>query len=273
MRRVVRVLSSSARTAHVETDDGEAYVKALGNPEGPHILACELVGTRAAAWLGLPVLDHVILNLKTSDVVAYPESSEPEIGPAYATRALPGTTWGDNEEALEAIENSEAIAGLVVLDTWLLNCDRYRVRGDEIRANQRNVFLADEGAARGRFRLMAIDHTHAFTCGAELSAKKLQRIELIQSTEVFGLFPKFVPLVTRSNVAALAKRLAAFSKGDASKLVAGIPAQWGCTPETAATIGEFLTLRAAFVSARIEDMLTPSCGWNAVLDFKDNGNG
>jgi hypothetical protein len=43
--------------ACVETDAGEGFLKAMGNPESPHVLACELVGTLLAEWLGLPTLE------------------------------------------------------------------------------------------------------------------------------------------------------------------------------------------------------------------------
>ena len=55
----------------------------MGNPkEGPHILACELVGTRVAEWLGLPTLDYGVMDLTVDDAVAYEEADAPSPGPA-----------------------------------------------------------------------------------------------------------------------------------------------------------------------------------------------
>jgi hypothetical protein len=42
---------------------GTAYVKVLGNKEGPHMLASEWVGTSLAQWFGLRVPDFAIIQL------------------------------------------------------------------------------------------------------------------------------------------------------------------------------------------------------------------
>lgn len=52
--RYVESIPTSTRVVRVETDQGEGFLKALGNPEGPHVLACELVGTLLAEWMGIP---------------------------------------------------------------------------------------------------------------------------------------------------------------------------------------------------------------------------
>ena len=48
---VIRGLESSTGPLHVMTDAGRAYVKTLGNPEGPDALVAEWIGTRLAQWL------------------------------------------------------------------------------------------------------------------------------------------------------------------------------------------------------------------------------
>jgi len=40
-KRLLRVLDTSMGTAEIETDAGRAYIKAMGNRQGPHQLACE----------------------------------------------------------------------------------------------------------------------------------------------------------------------------------------------------------------------------------------
>lgn len=57
---MVQALPSGSEALQVETDAGLAFAKLPGGKEGPHILACELVGTRLVALLGLPVLDWVL---------------------------------------------------------------------------------------------------------------------------------------------------------------------------------------------------------------------
>lgn len=66
--RVIRGLETSTGPLYVTTDTGRAYVKTLGNPEGPDALVSEWIGTRLAQWLGLPTFDIA--------VVEYPEGLE-----------------------------------------------------------------------------------------------------------------------------------------------------------------------------------------------------
>jgi hypothetical protein len=63
VRKFLKGFPTSACTALVETDKGQAYLKALGGPEGPHTLAAELVGTQLAAWFGLSTFDWSIIML------------------------------------------------------------------------------------------------------------------------------------------------------------------------------------------------------------------
>lgn len=57
IRRVASVFPSGTSVVEAVTDAGAGYVKFLGNPEGPHVLATEYVGTRLASEMGLPTLD------------------------------------------------------------------------------------------------------------------------------------------------------------------------------------------------------------------------
>jgi hypothetical protein len=51
--RFERSIRTSTRACVIMTDAGEAFIKGLGNPVGPHALACEWIGTELAAWFGL----------------------------------------------------------------------------------------------------------------------------------------------------------------------------------------------------------------------------
>lgn len=45
----------------MDTDEGEGFLKTLGNSEGPNVLACEWIGTLLADWFGLRTLEHSII--------------------------------------------------------------------------------------------------------------------------------------------------------------------------------------------------------------------
>jgi hypothetical protein len=162
IRWVDRVLETSTGAARVETDSGAAYVKMVGNPEGSQALFCDWVGTRAAVWLELPTFDVAVVEVKEAGLVTYANGTTSAAGPAFAARAEAGNPWGGTEAELEVVENPDAMSGLVVLDTWLLNCDRFRPEAGRTRRNTRNVFLTARDASRGKLRVIAMDHTHCF---------------------------------------------------------------------------------------------------------------
>ena len=65
--RFIQSIPTSTNVVRVDTDAGEGFLKALCNPEGPHVLACELVGTLLAEWLGLPTLEHALVWVRSEE--------------------------------------------------------------------------------------------------------------------------------------------------------------------------------------------------------------
>ena len=98
--RFVRAFPTSTSVVRVDTDAGEGYLKALGNPEGPHVLACELVGTLLAEWLGLPTLEHALVWVTPEDEIPLAGGGLAAPGPAFITKAASGFSWGGDEETL-----------------------------------------------------------------------------------------------------------------------------------------------------------------------------
>ncbi len=190
---LVQALPSGSEALLVETDAGPAYAKLPGGKEGPHILACELVGTRLAALMGLPVLDWVLMPYAGHPALKLKSGNLAQPGTAWLTRKVNGFGWGRQEADLKYISNRADIAKLVLLDQWTRNCDRYRPE-PRLRVNENNVFLNREGAPSGQFILMAMDHTHIFTCGGPLS-RDLAKIDFVKDATAFGLFPEFVPAI------------------------------------------------------------------------------
>jgi hypothetical protein len=253
IRRVDPPLETSTGATRVETDLGPAYAKFLGNPEGPQALFCELVGTRAAAWLGLPTLDIHVIDVPIDDLVEYANGSRSIAGPAFVSKAEQGTSWGGTADELAHIENPEALAGMIVLDTWLTNCDRFRPSADEVRRNTRNVFLRN-GVAKGKFQVIAMDHTHCFTCGRELT-KAVRHIDRIRDARLYGHFPELRGLVTHSAIDAFAARLQALQRPQVGGFLAEVPKAWQPAAEVMEALGDFLLQRAAFVGQNVNQML------------------
>lgn len=261
IERVVRVYATSTGAARVVTDAGLAVVKLPGNPSGPHALACELVGTRLARWLGLATFDLALLPYDGVPEVTFGDGSRAHAGTAIALRHVVGTPWGADPEGLARVENPEAIAGLVVLDTLTLNKDRYYAHRQPVRENLGNVFLARDGAAAGRMRLIAMDHTECLRERSGMLKARIGRIDRVRDETVHGLFPAFIPHVTEAAVAPFLQRLRSLTPEEARSFTKEIPSDWEVTDAIRQAIEELLVDRARFLSTRLWPILARSCGW------------
>jgi hypothetical protein len=258
--RFIRSFGTAARTARVDTDLGEGYIKALGNPEGPHILACELVGSLLADWLGLPTLDFALIEVTTDDEIPLLTGGNAAVGPAFISRAEPtGLPWGGSVSELESVHNRLDISGLVVLDTWTLNCDRHAPDGR--RENLDNVLLVQYPGTRGKALLKAIDFTHAFTCGRELN-RRIAFIDNVRDEQLYGLFPQFQDFMERGEVRRFATRLTQFTADVASAFISLIPREWDVSSDARGAWAAMITQRAQFVSETIEMRLWPQQEFN-----------
>lgn len=93
----------------VETDAGEAFIKTLGNPEGPHALASEWVGSRLAELLGMPTLDFTLITIDAGVELPMAGAGNAQPGPARYEQIAP---------LVESITD-EWDAGLSVREAWV----------------------------------------------------------------------------------------------------------------------------------------------------------
>jgi hypothetical protein len=218
--RFIQSFGTAAGTALVDTDLGEGYIKALGNPEGPQILACELVGSLLADWLGLTTLDFSLIEVAEDDEIPFLHGGSAAAGPAFISRYEPKSfPWGGTALELEVVHNRQHISGLIVLDTWILNCDRYAPNGR--RVNLDNVFLVQYPESKKEVLLKAMDFTHAFTCGREIT----RRIGFIDE-QIYGLFPQFESFIDRAEIRRFATLLRQFTADVASAFISLVPREW-----------------------------------------------
>jgi hypothetical protein len=208
-----------------------------------------------AEWLGLPTLDFALIELAPDDEIPLANGDDALPGPAFISRAEDtGFSWSGDGRELKKIFNLNDISGLVVVDTWLLNCDRYAPDG--LRVNRDNVFLTQSPGKRGVLKLMAMDFTHAFTCGGEIS-RRLGFIERIKDKKVYGCFPEFEPFLDRREVRRLADSLSEFTHAVAEAIVGTVPNAWEVDQQNRATWSSMITQRAHFLAENIESMLWP----------------
>ena len=250
--RYVRSFDSGAGALLVDTDAGLAYMKALGNPGGPHTLACEFVGTRLASLLGLPTFDHALLLVDEMDELPFHGGeSFAEAGTAFATRSEEGTTWGQDARLLNRVENVADISRLVVFDTWVLNMDRYGPAG--CRINRDNVFLSAEAQGSG-VELRAMDFTHCFTNGRDLTAR-VKGIEMIRDERVYGLFPEFRKLIDRAVVREMAVQMINLPSEAVQETISMVPKDWSVSKAAREALRQLIFRRSQFVAETIEERL------------------
>lgn len=245
--------TTSMGTALVNTDAGRCFLKALCNHESPHALAREFVGSSLAKWFGLSVPDFNTLDLEEVDCFAYPppKNGRTQPGPAFVSRAVLGRAWGGAAADLAGLENPDDITRLVVFDTWIRNRDRHPPAGIAWKPNYANVLLADTDTAE-RHRLYAIDHTHCFEAGTDLT-KKLAVLANVRDDGVYGLFPAFVPLIQPRVVSWCRVTLAELKPDEVAEIVGAVPAEWQVPSEVRNAWIKLIVDRADFLVNKIEN--------------------
>lgn len=245
IKRLVRNdIGSSTCPVVVSTDKGNGYFKALGNREGPQVLACEFVGTSLASWMGIPTFEYCIISLSAVPEIMLSDGSKAEQGPGFITKAESGEVWDGEKKSLERILNIKDITRLVCLDTWTRNVDRYfQDKKGRIRRNNDNVFLSDE--LKNGVTLKAFDFTHAFTSGRDVTKKMSQDAH---DDSLYGLFPEFRDFLDKDTAVQACSKLKTVKDRQIRPMIDRIPKEWEIDKAAREAWIEFLVSRAAFLS-------------------------
>jgi hypothetical protein len=165
--------------------DGHYYiVKFQNNPQHRRILVNELLGTRLAARLGLPVTPVAIVHVSEELIRLTPELSMEmprsrvpcQAGLQFGSR-YPGDpqrlTLHDflPDEQLRQVENVHEFAGMLVFDKWTCNTNGrqtifFRVTPEEMRRSGASLQAgpgADDGPSG--YKTMMIDQGFCFNAG------------------------------------------------------------------------------------------------------------
>ncbi|MEQ1828087.1 MAG: HipA family kinase [Pirellula sp.] len=246
--QLVSTRDTGVGTLIVETDAGLGYLKALGNPDGPHALVKEFIGTRLADLIGLPTFDYALIEVAEIDDLPFFGRGRAEPGPAFVTRAEKGVTWGNDRRLLDKIDNIDVISGLIVIDTWLRNTDRYAPAG--FRVNLDNVFFSSE-TDDSFVSLRAMDFSHCIIYGGELT-RRVKDIADVKDEDVFGLFPEFRKRINRTSIRHFASNVGKLARTEIDDVVSLVPTQWHLDQAVRTALVDFLVDRAAFVADTIE---------------------
>jgi len=198
----IRRMRGGAQSQLMRAEDGNFYVvKFQNNPQHLRVLANELIATRLAERLGLPVPAAEIIEV---DGWLIGNTAELRIESAgYSVPCSPGLQFGTRyvcdpaqcqifdylpESMLQDVKNKEAFAGMLVLDKWLGNANgRQAVFWKKVRERKYNVSFIDQGycfnAGEWDFPDSALRGVYARNCvyagvrGWESFQPWLQRVE------------------------------------------------------------------------------------------------
>ncbi len=133
----VRRMRGGAQSHLMRASDGHFYVvKFQNNPQHPRVLANDMMGSRLAARIGLPVPATEIVEVEPWLVAHTPELNiqlagrtircEPglQFGSRYVVNPLDGQVFDYvPEDVLTRVRNLEAFAGMLALDKWTCNAN------------------------------------------------------------------------------------------------------------------------------------------------------
>ena len=247
-------MASSSAVLRVVTDQGKGYLKALGNPEGPQILAREWVGTSLAKRFGLSTFQFAVIQVTEDDDLPFAGGGKALPGPAFITRAESGAAWGGKESELRKLVNPNDLARLMVFDTWIRNRDRHPPPGSPWQPARRNVFLSTEDVPEEQVRLKAMDHTHCLTWASSVTPR-ISAIEEVQDERVYGRFPEFEAWLDRPRVTRLLEELREVTRDEIFQVARGVPAAWDLNEAAREALVDFLSRRAAWLADRLPGLL------------------
>jgi len=134
------------------------------------------------------------------------------------------------------------------------------------RINYDNVLLENLGGDNtGKLRLIAMDHTHCFTCGRELDSK-LHNINSVQDDQLFGLFPGFVPLVRQHDIETAVADLATLDVSFVNDLVNEIPNEWQVLAAARNSLAKLIVQRAHYVAESVLPAISAVCWPGKLFD-------
>lgn len=252
---------TSTGATEVTTDAGRAYIKSMGNRQGPHVLATDWVGTHLAKWFGLSTFDIAIFVLGPDDTFPLPRGYTAQPGPAFAARAMAGNPWGKSGLQLDLLTNPEDISRMVVFDTWTLNCDRCHYDLTVRKPNYDNVYLSSEGVEPGKRRLIAMDHGLCFIRSGEDLTLRLDNIDKMKDDHIYGLFPEFRVKLRDDIIETCATRLREMDSATAAEIVRTIPKEWDVSSDACKAWTNLICSRAGFVADNIHVWIDQAVPW------------
>jgi hypothetical protein len=259
-------VNSATRPVPVSTNAGDAFLKPMWPDIPANLLAREMIGLRLAQAIGLDAPACCVYELGMGETVRDMAGNECDDGPALLVQSIPWANWDGTPEGLSPISNKRDLAGLVVLDTWLRNCDRYppiatgRAVPTPSDGNLQNVALSPDTEKRHAFRVRAVDFSNTLHPGVDLDPLQLGP-DAVADPGVYGLFPPFRALIKPVHVDSVVARLDSLSTQAIRGILEGVPQLWWPKPDCRAAVESFVLQRREMVRTKVKVLLGPLLGW------------
>lgn len=244
-RQYVRRLDGSGSKAQlIQFDDGHEYVvKFKGNLQGPRVLPNELLASRLAVLLGVPVVEFEIVRVPQAFIDAEPDMYRfPFVGGLQFGSRYYGNAFANPTKSMLAKLNDPQMFGLImVFDHLINNYDRAN-HGDNV------LYIRDNPDY-----LLLIDHGNAFQ-GPEWTVPVLRNTAL-PVQPLFGFFYRYLAdLMVGDVFSESLVRIENLQRGQIESLLTDIPLQWGIYAEEQEALVDFLMLRKDFVRPAITEL-------------------
>ena len=167
--------------------------------------------------------------------------------------------------------NPDDVVKLIVFDTWTLNQDRYPPEGEKRRSNPDNVYLSERDGVANRYRLIAMDHTHCFTNGRDLTAR-IASIGRTKESRLYGLFPAFRRFITKGRISQAVNELEGMSPTSIGGIIESIPPEWRVPKTARDALKRLLCERVEFLCENLTNVMSPLCSLHAGDLFDEGGN-
>jgi hypothetical protein len=144
--RCVHLTAGGSAARLIECDDRHRYVvKTLQNAQTPRVLANEVIATRLAARIGLPVAPMALVRVTPRFAGAAGMAPE-QVGLAFGSRTpVRRRPISDlHPEEWAQVRNLQAFWGFLLFDLWTANHDRRQVVFER-RGRGFRVFMIDQG--------------------------------------------------------------------------------------------------------------------------------
>lgn len=226
--------------------DTSYVVKLQTNPEGPHVLAAELICYQLALRMGLPVPAFALVEVP-DQLVAINPGAGLSVGLHFGSEFVRNAFPAPSLNILGRAKNLWVVPDIVGFDYWVYNSDRAYNSGNLLFAQNRDAF-----------ELLMIDFSHAFW-GAIWTAVELayRKTEFDSSWFAQPVYARLVPHINgNSPFYRFLKRFAELADDDLVDIIATVPECWGLASDERRDLADFLISRKQALPRVLSDELS-----------------